>query len=229
MITKPRNYSWRKLCPDPWPAIWLWVFLVNIILGFITPESFTLMFIRIGGIVLCLIYTIYLFPKDRLLQLAMLVTVSADIILAVNNVAEAGVIVFIIAQVIHFSRLKSTHSAPIILIFSLFSLAIIILNYIFRFITPMYVLSFFYVVAIITNLILSLLWHHSNPDNPRALFAIIGFTLFLCCDIFTGISYLSFTEQIPTFFYVPANFFAWFFYYPSQICISNSSKLKPQA
>ena len=93
----------------------------------------------------------------------MLVTVSADIILAVNNVAEAGVIVFIIAQVIHFSRLKSTHSAPIILIFSLFSLAIIVLNYIFRFITPMYVLSFFYVVAIITNLILSLLWHHSNP------------------------------------------------------------------
>ena len=53
--------------------------------------------------------------------------------------------------------------------------------------------------------------------------AFYGFVLFACCDLNVAISFLSTQGIIPLWAYVPANFFAWFFYYPSQVLISNSS------
>jgi hypothetical protein len=43
------------------------------------------------------------------------------------------------------------------------------------------------------------------------------------CDINVAMSYLSVTGVIPFFIARFANFFAWLFYYPSQVLISNSS------
>ncbi len=81
-----------------------------------------------------------------------------------------------------------------------------------------------YITALLTNLLSCAYWRREQPRSLPANCALAGFSLFLCCDICTGISYLSFTAALPAFLYLPANFFAWFFYYPSQILVSNSTK-----
>lgn len=55
--------------------------------------------------------------------------------------------------------------------------------------------------------------------------AVLGFILFFCCDFNVALSYLAVTGVLPIKVAVFANFFAWFFYYPSQVLISNSSVL----
>lgn len=210
--------------PAPWPAIWAWIFLSIVILGIATPDSFTLTFIKIGGIFLCFIYILRVFPKDRLLQLTLLLTFCTDIILAINNTAEAGILVFLIVQIIHTIRLENKNYLTQVISFTGFAAISIIINLIWQ-ITPMiYLIVGFYIVAIITNVYISWRWWRQNPKNFPALCALLGFSLFLCCDACTGISYLALKNMFPTFLYAPANFFAWFFYYPSQILVSNSSK-----
>ena len=88
----------------------------------------------------------------------------------------------------------------------------------------MYVVCCFYITALITNIIVSWRWYRQDRNNLLAFLAVTGFTLFLACDICTGVSYLSRTAVLPAVLFAPANFFAWAFYYPSQIFISNSSK-----
>lgn len=53
--------------------------------------------------------------------------------------------------------------------------------------------------------------------------AFIGFILFLCCDLNVMCSYFSVTGVLSSSLTRYFNFFAWVFYYPSQVLISNSS------
>lgn len=213
-----------KVFPAPWPAIWVSIMLLNILLGFFIPSSQVLTFIRLSGIFLCLVYTRQIFKKDLLLQLALLVTFLADIILAVNNVADIGIICFLIAQIIHATRLNGKQLQTPIIIFSILAFVLILANAFLQIMPSIYIICTFYVTALVANLIISWRWRVAEPANLRATFAVFGFLLFLCCDICTGISYLALNAAFPAFFYAPANFFAWFFYYPSQILVSNSSK-----
>lgn len=213
-----------KVFPAPWPAIWAWIMLANIFLGLFSPTSFTLMVIRLSGIFLCLVYTRQIFKKDLLLQLALLVTFLADVILAIDNIAETGVMCFFIAQIIHAIRLNGKQLKTPIAIFSTLAFILILANLFLQIVPNMYIICTFYVTALVANLIISWRWHVAEPNNLHATFAMLGFLLFICCDICTGASYLAFTTAFPAFLYAPANFFAWFFYYPSQILVSNSSK-----
>lgn len=213
-----------KVFPSPYPAIWAWILLANLFLGIFSPASRTLMLIRLSGIFLCLVYTRQIFKKDLLLQLALLVTFLADIILALNNTAEIGVICFLVAQVIHTIRLNGKQLKTPIIVFSSLAFILILANFFLQIVPNMYIICTFYVTALVSNLIISWRWHVTEPDNLHATFALFGFLLFLCCDICTGVSYLALSAAFPAFLYTPANFFAWFFYYPSQILVSNSSK-----
>lgn len=213
-----------KVFPAPWPAIWVWIMLANIFLGLFSPTSRLLMIIRLSGIFLCLVYTRQIFKKDLLLQLALLVTFLADIILAVNNIAEGGIVCFLIAQIIHAIRLNGRQLKTPIIVFSTLAFIFILANLFLQIVPNMYIICTFYVTALVANLIISWRWHVAEPNNLRATFAMLGFLLFICCDICTGMSYLSLSAAFPAFLYAPANFFAWFFYYPSQILVSNSSK-----
>lgn len=216
--------NWREVFPAPWPAIWAWIFLAIIVLGVATPGSPTLTTIKLGGILLCFVYAFRTFPCDRLLQAALLVTFVADIILAIDNTAEAGVIIFLLAQVIHAIRLEGKNYITQIVSFTTLALVAIVLNYALQIVPAMYLICGFYIVAICTNIYVSWRWWRQDQKNPRAFCAILGFFLFLCCDACTGASYLSLNNMFPAFVYAPANFFAWFFYYPSQILVSNSAK-----
>ena len=214
----------KKLFPKPWPAIWAWIYLAIIILGLATPGNDLLTFIKIAGIFLCLLYVVQLFKTDHLLKLAMLMTSIADIILALNNTAISGIITFFLVQIIHLFRLSNSQSRSFIFVFISIASVTIISDIILDFTPLLYIICSFYAIALTINLILSWRWVKTAPEAPRALFALTGFILFLFCDSCTVISYFSLTNILPFFLYAPANFFAWLFYYPSQILISNSSK-----
>ena len=226
MLKTRYNLSVRKsgLFATPWPYIWVWIFLAIIVLGLANPTNLILTVIKVGGILLCFAYTIITFPRDRWLQLALGVTFLADIILAINNTAEAGVLLFLCAQLIHLIRLEGKRVRSCIIVFCTLLLLILGTNFAWQFAPMMYPICGFYLIVLFTNIICSIFWRRREPQNLVALFAVLGFCLFLCCDICTGLSYLSLNNFLPAFVYAPANYFAWFFYYPSQILLSNSSK-----
>lgn len=202
--------------------------MANIILGLVNPQSTILMFIRVGGIFLCLAYTIKYFPSDRLLHLALLATSVADVLLAINNTAETGIFVFLIAQVLHLIRLDGGKRArtPLI-IFCVIGILALLGNLYFRDIQTIYIICGFYLATILMNIYFSYQWYAHSQTSPQAFMSLFGFVLFLCCDTCTAISYLSLNHMFAPFFYTPANYLAWIFYYPSQILISNSSKYPP--
>lgn len=225
MITQQKLHDWQTLFPAPWPAIWAWIFAAIVVLGIFTPQSTLVTIIKLGGILLCCLYTLRVFPRDRLLQITMVVTFTADIILTMNNIDVTGVAVFLIAQLLHLARLDGRRMQLPIAIYSIAALLAIFGATLFPVIDPIFVACFFYVLTLLTNIYVSWRWSRQRPQNPRALCALAGFGLFLCCDLCTGLSFLSLVSALPNFLYAPANFFAWFFYYPSQVLISNSSLL----
>lgn len=206
-----------------WPIIWGIIYLAILILGIFAPAGDLITLIKLSGICLCLLYAILTFPHDHLLILAMLATSISDIILAVNNTSTAGVITFFAVQIIHLLRLNRSKISSVI-IYLISSVTLLLLNYFFQIFPMLYAVCAFYAIALIFNLYSSWSWAHADPQNPHAASALLGFTLFACCDLCVAISYLSLIEVLPVFCYGLANFFAWFFYYPSQILVAGSSK-----
>jgi len=224
MTNRKRSLNWHEIFPAPWPAIWTWIFMAIIVLGIFMPGSTLITVIKLSGILLCLIYSCQMFPQDRFLQLALLCTFIADTILAINNIAEGGLIFFLAAQLVHLYRLEPKKRRPIAIIFAIISVIAIASDLLLHFAPLIYVICAFYLQALIMNIIVSWRWYRHHHDEPRSLFSLVGFILFLLCDICVGMSYLSLTDTFVTALYMPANFFAWFFYYPSQILVSNSSR-----
>lgn len=207
-----------------WFSIWIVIYLLINITGLFAPTSDVLTIIKLGGVILCFVYALRTFPEDRLLQAAMFTTCIADLILAAKNTSEAGIIVFFITQVIHLVRLDGERLRTPIFIFSIVFCGVILLDLWLKLIPLIFIVSVFYATVLAANIIVSYKWYRQDPKNPHARFALIGFILFACCDSCTAMSYLSLTGVIPYLLYAPANFLAWFFYYPSQIFVSNSSR-----
>lgn len=210
--------------PKLWLAVWLWIFLAIFFLGLGVPASRILTVIKIGGIFLCLWYTIQHFPHDHLLQAAFFATCIADVILAINNTAEIGIFVFLIAQIIHAVRLCGRDYLLQIVSFAALACVILGANLFWDFIPMIYGLCGFYIVALVMNIYISSRWLHRDPHDVHARCSLTGFILFLCCDSCTGLSFLALNHILPPVIYGIANFLAWFFYYPAQVLISNSSK-----
>lgn len=214
---------WRFF-PRPWPTIWLWIMLANIVLGIATPASRMLMLIRLSGIILCLFYAIRYFPKDYTLQLAMLITVVSDLILAGDNTAAIGVLCFLLAQIIHLLRLSPDAAKTPVFILAIIVAGLVLLNNFLQIFPPVVLIGGFYFLFLLANTGVSWRWWRQNRRNLQAGYAFWGFLFFIFCDLCIATSYLALIQVFPSFCYAPANFFAWFFYYPSQILVSNSSK-----
>ncbi len=210
-----------------WVIVWIVMYILMIIASLITPEGTVVTIIKLGGIILCLLYSAVTFPRDYLLLLAILTTCLADIVLANNNTSAIGIILFLITQIIHLCRLDGIRLKIPIILWSSFITAILLFDAITQIVPLLYIACGFYVVTLIINIIAAIKWRQREPYNLRALFAILGFTIFACCDICTGISYLSLIGIFSPAIYIPANFFVWFFYYPSQVLISNTGSINP--
>lgn len=214
----------KRLGVQPvWPIIWAVIYLAILILGVIAPAGDLITLIKLSGICLCLLYAVLTFPHDHLLILAMLATSISDIILALNNTSTAGVITFFAVQVIHLIRLDRFKLRTIAIYFCS-AIALLLLNLLLQILPMLYVVCAFYAATLILNLYSAWVWFHTDPKNLHAACALLGFTLFLCCDLCVGISYLALIEILPALCYSIANFLAWFFYYPSQILVAGSSK-----
>lgn len=207
-----------------WIAAWIVIYALILILGFFFPNQPLTTALKVGSVLFCSAYSFMAFPGDRFLQIAMLTTFLADCLLAKNNISIAGLTVFFAAQCLHLYRITKPKCRAQVAIWAAFGMAMIILNLYLQVLPPIYVICSFYAATLAMNVITSWVWHRDRPQDLFALCAFLGFALFACCDICTGVSYFSLTAVFPAFLYAPANFFAWFFYYPSQILISNSSK-----
>lgn len=210
------------------PRYWLaiWAIFYAAILGFsiFAARQPILDIIKVASIALCFIYVAIVSPKDRLLMAALFVTFIADFFLAFNNTSPTGLAVFVIAQFIHLFRVTSQRRHPVIAICATLAAFIITICFLTEFAPPIYAICTIYLIVIICNIMACWNWHRTEPQNLPAALAAYGFILFACCDFWTGVSYLSLTAVLPAALYGIANFLAWFFYYPSQILISNSGK-----
>ncbi len=208
-----------------WQGIWFVFYILILSLSILWPESFILNLVKILSIFGCCIYVCTVFPYDESLIFVMFITFIADGLLAFSDNLFYGVFAFFIAQLLHFYRITGKYK--IVMYYGLIALIFIFfgkLEIMNNTIEPMFILCGFYAVAIIANIIASYSWKQTNPKSPHATFAFYGFILFLACDTCVALSYLSTTGILPADLTIFLNFAAWFFYYPSQILVSNSSK-----
>lgn len=205
-----------------WLFIWAFIYLSFLGLGIFMPKFFGVTIIKYTGIILNLVYALQKFPKDHLLQTALFFTLLADTILVLDETSMIGVFVFCLAQFFHMTRLSKIR--PINLLLYLFLIAILFLFSLHQHIPPIFAICFVYAGSLITNIVFSYRWLAKARSVP-ARCAFFGFLLFLACDCCVATSYLSYTHVFPYLLYAPANYFAWFFYYPSQLLIANSSGL----
>ncbi|MBP5512478.1 hypothetical protein J6X90_03770 [Candidatus Saccharibacteria bacterium] len=181
------------------------------------------------GIVLSFIYAKKKFPKDYILQIALAFTLLADTILTFDQISKLGVLAFCIAQYFHIARFAKIKPKYFVM-WTLFLFLLLISGRILK-IESMFVLAFIYALSLSMNIILTRQWWKRVKNKKQATdrevvastCAMAGFILFALCDTNVALSYLSVTGAIPLFIARYANFFAWLFYYPSQVLISNSS------
>lgn len=191
------------------------------------------------GIILSFIYARKKFPKDYILQIALAFTLLADTILTFDQVSRFGVLAFCFAQYFHlarFAKIKPKYFVG----YTLMMLLVLIFANLAK-IEDMYALAFIYAFSLGGNLYLTHQWWTKVkakrpktfiPKTEREKYdrelvastcAFWGFFFFILCDMNVALSYLSVTGTITPEIARYANFFAWLFYYPSQVLISNSS------
>ena len=181
------------------------------------------------GIVLSFVYAHKKFPKDHILQIALGFTLLADTILTFDQVNVFGVLAFCFAQYFHTARFAHLQPKAFVA-WSLLILLVFMFGF-FNGVPTMYILALIYATSLFMNIALTrrflkLVKKEKRPtarDLVASGCAFYGFTLFALCDINVALSYLSVTAVLPLFLARYANFFAWLFYYPSQVLISNSS------
>lgn len=210
-----------KKNPRGWSLCFSIIYISFLSLSLLNPSFVLVSILKVGSIFLCFIFALIYNKKDKLLIVAMLLTFVADVILAINNIAISGVIIFCLAQSTHFIRL-SQHLVRNILSYATIVILMLVIS-IFRHSDMMFVVGGIYALLLLSNLFMSFMWFNSTRLYP-AKCAFFGFLLFLACDLCVATSYLSLTEIFPAFLYPIANYCSWVFYLPAQILISNSPK-----
>ncbi len=206
-----------------WLITWATIYTSFMLIDAFNYNSPIATIIKYSGIFLCFLYSMLKYHKDHLLHLALFFTLLADAVLIFDNTSPLGVLLFCFAQFFHIARLSTVSFDLRALIFYLIIVACI-LGIGFTMDLPiMYPLAGTYGATLITNVYIAFHWH-KNAKTIASTCAVFGFTLFLCCDTCVAISYLATTHVLPFFLVNLANYFAWTFYYPSQVLISNSSK-----
>ncbi len=205
-----------------WLICWTLIYGGFLVLAGCFPTFWGATVLRYTGVALTLVYAHQKFSQDFMLQIALALTLLADTILVVDNVSLIGVMVFCLAQLTHLGRLWQIKMR------NLWWYVVLVAGAMFFGATgeidPIFISAGIYGLTLMVNIYLSWKWYREHP-SMGSWCAYVGFILFVLCDICVAGSYLSFIGVLPAALYGFANYFAWAFYYPSQIFISNSSKL----
>lgn len=218
-----RLFKYLKTVNRHWLYIWIAIYVTFMVLGALEYDFIGVTIIKYLGIVLCLIYAWIKFPKDHLLFFAMFFAVVADLILIFDNSSTLGVFAFCIVQFLHIIRISTARFSLTPLIVYVFVILCVISAGLILNLPPIYSVASVYAATIITNLYLAYRWYKVKHNTP-ATCAWYGFLLFFICDVFVMLSFFSSTGVLSSELTFIFNYFAWTFYYPSQVLISNSSK-----
>lgn len=205
-----------------WLAAWGAIYATIIIVGLFWPLSPVLTMVKLLGIFLCLIFAVVNFRSDLLLLAALLFTVCADVLLAINNLSTSGVMVFAMAQLAHFVRLS--HNGRHTKRYFYFALAVLAGTILLPPHLKIVAYGAVYACTLLCNLALAFRWSRQQPGF-RSSMALIGFALFLACDLHVLTSYCTVIGLLPLELKPFADYMSWVFYYPSQVCVSASSTL----
>ncbi|MBQ8991823.1 hypothetical protein IJ103_02010 [Candidatus Saccharibacteria bacterium] len=205
-----------------WLLVWGAIYVAFLVMGADKESDVVATTLKYGGLILCFIYVLLYARRDVYLVLAMGLTVIADGILVYNNVSEIGVGVFLLVQVAHLLRFTQIRSVSPLVPLLLAGLAVgfgLIQNEV----PMMFVLAVAYAVLIFTNIYQVAKWYKVEKSSASK-YALVGFLLFLLCDVCVGISYLTTTVTLPHFVTILANYMAWVFYLPAQISLALSGR-----
>lgn len=179
------------------------IFLIIEIMNFNINTSF----LKYFSIILCLLYVINQYLKNKLnylYVLSFLFIIVADYFLLFTNNYFIGVIFFCLVQGCYYKITKGNISIKIFLILSLLGLLISG--------DSLISVGILYAICSINNLYLSYL-SYKNNYYKKDLYMFLGILLLLLCDINLALSYLTnLNTQI----------LVWAFYLPSQLIIITS-------
>jgi hypothetical protein len=217
----------------------LYVAFFNVKL-FITSES-----IKYLCILLCFLLSI-LSNKDKLvntvnhrdiflLQLALFITVIADLCLIIFNYFILGVIFFSLVQIMYSIRYTTKRTISTLVNFFIIFLCIM-LSYgiVSLFIVKIDILlpiSMFYFICLLTSVIKAIkVWKNNLYPSPSKYMIVLGMILFLLCDICVALSNITLFLPLSGHFIARleliASFLIWVFYIPSQLLLSLSGNHK---
>lgn len=205
-----------------------------IYLCFISIEIFlnqNVLWLKYVGILLCLIYAIYLcaidLSADRILvALAVLLACIADLfsLALVQAAIEMGSFFFIFVQIVYFVRLvnykKTRYELSIALRVDLVFLAIVLEAQFFE-LSLLIALALFCFGNLLVNLVTALIFRQN-------IFAL-ALAFLLLSELCVGIYYLgSSFIMLNSFFMDIARYGVWAFYLPSQVilCLSGKTQFK---
>ena len=174
--------------------------------------------IKFAGILLCLVYALYLghLGGSRLVPAALALTALADVFLLLLDADYAlGILLFCAVQGLYFVRIVRSGGRSLWgLRLGLFLLSLVVLN-LLGLLIPLNILALFYFTNFFCNALASL----SCSGRSMRLFSI-GLWLFLCCDLCVGLF------QNPDLISPEVGEFVrigmWLFYLPAQVLIALS-------
>ena len=205
-----------------WLTTWILIYVGFVILDAFFDDFVGITILKMLGIILCVVYAYQKFRADALLTLALGFTLVADTILMLDNGSILGVAVFSVSQFFHTARFKKTKPTYLLVYAAIVSAVFVIL--VLLGVPPMYVMAGAYAYSIFNNFYLATRWYFA-ARSTASVCAAGGFALFILCDICVATAYLGATGVLPLHFKRYGDYFAWLFYYPSQVLISNSSEL----
>lgn len=200
-------------------------------------------YFKFFGIMLCAMYVILSFryrgkSLDRwLLLFAILFTLVSDWFILIRHCYNYGVITFIIVQYLYLIRMHYQYKNVTITFFlrKLFVNLIIvgcitpILLFVHVEVDILVLLSLFYFVTFIMNVLQGIYQFQKEKDATFLLF-LVGIIMFLLCDINVVIFNISTYVSIKENWFITIEKFSrvgmWMFYLPSQVLISLSSLSK---
>lgn len=174
--------------------------------------------IKFAGILLCLVYSLYLSHQGgcRLVSAALALTALADVFLLLLDADYAlGIALFCLVQGLYFIRIVRGGGRNLWgLRLTLFLLSLVVLK-LLDLLIPLNILALFYFTNFFCNALASL----SCSGRSMRLFSI-GLWLFLCCDLCVGL--FQNPQLVPPAVSAFVSVGMWLFYLPAQVLITLS-------
>lgn len=184
-------------------------------------------YLKYAGIFLCFLYVFFCLGENEeakdigLVRYILFFTLVSDTFLLLVNHYAIGMTTFVVAQLLHWCRLrqkKPKYNQWILVIGILLLVGLRCLGVALDYVL---VVSVFYFLCMVRNALYGLL-HREN------VYYSLGLFLFLCCDLNVGLfnmaSYIAVPDSLTFFVEHVVAVAMWLFYLPSQVLITISVK-----